>query len=201
MILKLNIVTTVSALVFFFLPWTDIQCSSKSVATQTGIQTIYGGGSPSAEMRDMSKNQNGVKNGNKKDDSMGVSVLVGIALVAVIGAVVAAFMMFRGDQSLPANAVGVLCATAFVAIAIQCMVGFPVQRKLSESMAEATKTKPATGDPFEGVGAGMATAMMMNVQVKYLPMLYLELLALGIPTLVLANGILDRLKKSGGEAE
>ncbi len=51
MIQKLNIGTTLAVLVLFFLPWIDIQCSQKSFATQTGIQTIYGGGSPSEEMK------------------------------------------------------------------------------------------------------------------------------------------------------
>lgn len=37
--------------------------------------------------------------------------------------------------------------------------------------------------------------MMMNFQVRHLPALYIELIMLGLPTLVLANGLIDKLKK------
>ena len=43
----------------------------------------------------------------------------------------------------------------------------------------------------------MATAMMMNIRVKTAPAFYLELLALGIPTLLLANSLIDKYKKNG----
>lgn len=45
-------------------------------------------------------------------------------------------------------------------------------------------------------GNGMATAMMMNIQVRYLPSLYITLIVLGFPTLVLVNGLLDKLRKT-----
>ena len=38
--------------------------------------------------------------------------------------------------------------------------------------------------------------MMMQIQVRHLPSLYFMLVALGIPTLILANGWIDRMKRS-----
>jgi hypothetical protein len=75
------------------------------------------------------------------------------------------------------------------------MIGFPVNKNLGKSMAETSRTK-TSGDPMDDLGNGMATAMMMNIQVRHLPALYIELIMLGLPTLVLANGLIDRMKKS-----
>ncbi len=189
MIAKLNLATTLAALLLFFLPWIDIQCSNQRLATQTGIQTIYGGGSPANEAE--------VKAVVKDEESLGASVWVGIALLAVMGAVVAAFMALSGAQGRAANAVGVCCAIALAALAIQAMAGFPVQTKVERGMTPTRRVEPVNpANPFQGMGAGMAAAMMMNVKIKYLPPFYLELLALGIPTLVWINRLLDRLRKA-----
>jgi hypothetical protein len=196
MIQKLNIGTTLAALVLFFLPWIDIQCSQKSFATQTGIQTIYGGGTPSEEMKAFAEENSQKKSGDgKKDESMGYSPLVALALLAVMGATVASFKALRSSSEPQTNLVGILCAAALVLIAAQMMIGFPVNKNLGKSMAETSRTK-TSGDPMDDLGNGMATAMMMNIQVRHLPALYIELIMLGLPTLVLANGLIDRMKKS-----
>jgi hypothetical protein len=196
MIQKLNIGTTLAALVLFFLPWIDLRCSDKSLATQTGIQTIYGGGTPSADMAALENGQGAKSAGEKKDESMGYSPLVAIALLAVIGAVVAAFVSLRSADDLAhGNLVGILCAVALGLLALQMMIGFPAKKKLEESMAQGTKQQAPSNDPMAKVGEGMAAAMMMNFQVRQLPALYIELIMLGLPTLVLANGLIDKLKK------
>lgn len=192
MIPKLNIVSTFAALVLFFLPWIDIQCSNRTMATQSGVQTIYGGSTISKELDGFPENGKMKNTSSNKDESMGVSILVGVAFTAVIAAFCAALLVFRGMQGVSSHTVGILCAAALVAISLQLMIGFPVRGKLSESMAEPAKSQFAT-DPFAGAGASMAAAM---IQVRHLPSLYLELLALGIPTLIAANGMLDKFKKT-----
>ena len=196
MIQKINIGTTLAALVLFFLPWIDIQCSQKSFATQTGIQAIYGGGSPSEDMKAFVEEQNQKNSAaSKKEDAMGYSPLVALALLAVIGAVAASFVDLRSSGEPRTNLVGILCAAALVLISAQMMIGFPVGKSLGKSMAESSK-KENPSDPMNGFGAGMASAMMMNIQIRHLPALYIELVMLGLPTLVLANGLIDRMKKS-----
>ncbi len=187
---KLNLFTALAALVLFFLPWIDIQCSGTSMATQSGVQVIYGGGSPSQEMKDLDE-----KGGESEGESMGFAPLVGLALIAVIGAVVAAFAAIRSAAPVRGNLPGVLCAVALGLIAVQMTFGFPVKRKLGEEFSKEQKTEQRADDPFSGLGEGMAQAMMMQIQVRHLPSLYLILVALGLPTLILANGLIDRMKK------
>ena len=129
MIQKINIGTTLAALVLFFLPWIDIQCSQKSFATQTGIQAIYGGGSPSEDMKAFVEEQNQKNSAaSKKEDSMGYSPLVALALLAVIGAVAASFVDLRSSGEPRTNLVGILCAAALVLISAQMMMGFPMKK-------------------------------------------------------------------------
>jgi hypothetical protein len=195
MIQKLNLGTTLAALILFFLPWIDLRCSDKSLATQTGIQTIYGGASPSADMEAFVKKQNAGKVDGKDDESMGYAPLVALALLAVIGAVVASVLSLMSDNEAHKNRVGMLCALALILIAAQMMIGFPAKKKLGESLANTSKEKSHSGDPMAGIEESMAAAMMMNFQIRQLPALYIELIMLGLPTLILANGLIDKMKK------
>ncbi|HSP41740.1 MAG TPA: hypothetical protein VLO11_02615 [Luteolibacter sp.] len=188
---KINLVTALAALVLFFLPWIDIQCSGTSMATQSGVQVIYGGGSPSQEMKDLDE-----KGGESEGESMGFAPLVGLALLAVIGAVAAAFAAIRSAAPVRGNLPGVLCAVALGLIALQMSVGFPVKKKLAEELSAQSQSEQRADDPFAGLGEGMAQAMMMQIQVRHLPSLYFMLVALGLPTLILANGLIDRMKRS-----
>ena len=62
------------------------------------------------------------------------------------------------------------------------------------SSGERVRTTLA-GEPMDGIGAEKAMAMMMQIQIRHLPALYLELIMLGLPTLVGANGLIDKAKK------
>ena len=122
---KINLVTALAALVLFFLPWIDIQCSGTSMATQSGVQIIYGGGSPSQEMKDLDGKDGSGKEDQSKQESMGFAPLVGLALLAVVGAVVAAFAAIRSPAP-RGNLPGILCAVALGLIALQMSIGFPM---------------------------------------------------------------------------
>jgi hypothetical protein len=127
---------------------------------------------------------------------MGYAPLVFIALFAVIGAVAAAFISLRSGNEAHKTMVGIFCAAALALLSAQMMIGFPAKKKLGESMAGTSKAQSHANDPMAGMGEGMAAAMMMNVQVRHLPALYIELMILGLPTLILANGLIDKLKKT-----
>lgn len=141
------------------------------MATQSGFQLIYGGGSASEEMEAMEGDSSSSKS-SSSDDSMGYAPLVALALISVIGAVAFSLIaVFRGgDQAELLSAL--LPAVALLLLVIQLLIGFPVKKQLIE-----------------------ATSMMMNIRVKTTPAFYLELLALGIPTLLLANSLIDKYKK------
>ncbi len=188
---KLNIVSSLAALALFFLPWIDIQCSNRSMATQSGFQIITGEGTVSKELDRTSRIGGRTRGSSSKDDSMGVSFLLGIALLAVAGALVVSILIFKGTSGIHPDAAGILCATALVIIVIQMAVGFPVMQKMSED-APRDSGRQSANDPLGAAGAEMAASMF---QVRTLPGFYLELLALGIPTLILGNSLLDKIKK------
>ena len=184
MLKKLKFGSSLAALILFALPWLDIQCSEKSLGTQSGVQIIYGGGSPAEGME---SSESDSKN------SMEKAPLVGLAFLAVIGAVlfsgIALFFGGKGAEILSSA----LPAAALILLLVQMKIGFPVQNEIEKSMAES---RQAGGDDSSAFGSAMGAAVMMNFRVKTLPVFYFELLALGIPTLLFANGLIDRLKKA-----
>lgn len=192
---KINLVTALAALILFFLPWIDIQCSGRSMATQTGIQTISGGASPVQDAEAFERERKIKRSGGAEDDSMGAAPLVGLALLAVIGAVVLAFMRLCSARETGNHLVGMLCAVALALLALQMMIGFPVKKNLGERMAAQDRTERRANEPISELGDGMAQAMMMQIQIRHLPALYIELIMLGLPTLILANGLIDRMKR------
>ena len=200
MIAKLNIVSTLAALALFLFPWLDIQCSAKSFATQSGIQTVYGGASPAKDLRNFSDSLPSSSDGKsrieidkqRKKEAIDPSILAGIALLAVIGAVILSFRNFISGRN--SNAVGILCVVALIALVIQMMAEFPIRSGLAEAMARDSGSA-RSNDSFADAGNEFARMLLLQIQVRYLPAFYLELLALGIPTLVLANSLLDKLKK------
>lgn len=196
---KIRLGSSLAALFLFALPWLDIQCSEKSMATQTGFQVIYGGGSASEEMNALG-DESKTKSDTKSPDSMGYSPLIGLALISVIASVWFSYLaLFRGSN--PAERYSaILPAIALGLILLQLMMGFPAKKKIIEAMSEGSSKSHSSktmDDPFSGLGESMASAMMMNIRIKTTPALYLELLALGIPSLLLANSLIDKHKKQG----
>jgi len=196
---KIRFSSSLAALFLFALPWLDIQCSEKSMATQSGFQVIYGGASVSEEMKGLGDDTK-TKSASKSSDSMGFSPLIGLAFILVVAAVMfSCLALFRGSEAADKYS-SFLPAVALGLIWLQLMIGFPAKKKIIESMSEeASKSQQSQSqdDPFSGLGESMATAMMMNIRVKTAPAFYLELLALGIPTLLLANSLIDKYKKNG----
>jgi hypothetical protein len=58
-------------------------------------------------------------------------------------------------------------------------------------------TERRADEPFSEPGEGMMQAMMMQIQIRHLPALYIEAIMLGLPVLILANGLIDRIR--GGD--
>ena len=192
---KINLVTSLAALILFFLPWIDIQCSGKSMATQTGMQIIHGGVSPAQDADAFEKERSGRRGGGSDDDSIGSAPLVALAFLAVAGAVVVAFFTLCSNQDPSRNLTGILCAVALGLLALQMMIGFPVKKNLGEELKAQSKTERRMEEPFKEFGDSMAQAMLMQIQIRNLPALYIELVLLGLPTLILANGLIDRMKR------
>lgn len=171
---KIKLGSALAALIIFAFPWIDIQCSEKSMATQSGFQMIYGGGSASEEMRALG----GDASSNKPADSnnsTGFDPLVALALIAVIAAVAFSFIdVFRGGERADMLS-SVLPAAALLLLVIQLMIGFPAKKQMIEAMSEGTSETQVDEDEFgAAMGKSMATAMMMNIRVKITPAFYLD---------------------------
>ena len=156
--------------------------------TQSGVQVVYGGGTVSEAMKES-------KSEEKNEDSVGTAPLVGGALIAVVGAVVFSLLALFVGGKLAGSMSSLLPAVALVLLSLQLMMGFPVEKKLSESMAESSDKTQNSEDGFSAFGASMASAMIMNIRVQKTQVFYFELIALGIPTLLLLNGLIDKHKK------
>lgn len=181
---KINFLTALAALILFFLPWIDIRCSGQSAATQTGIQTITGGSTP----REQNKVRSGVQvNLTPEQESLGTAPLVGVAFVYVVVAAIVFLIAIRTGTSRPAFIGGTLCALALLLLVLQTSMGFPGAKKLQQSLAHFTQN--------QGSDLALASVAAQNLELVPLPGLYIEMAALGIPTLILLNGLLDRLRK------
>lgn len=188
MIPKLNLVSALAALVFFFLPWVRIECRGERMATQTGVQMILG--SATATER---TDKDAVKV-SREGDSLGHSYWAGFALVAVIGALLmalAALIVGRRDLD---HGCGILCVVALACLLLQLSVGFPAERAIREELAKPPAQAAAAGDPLGGLGQALAGEVARAVRVAPAPGFYWELGALALPALILGNAFLDRIK-------
>ncbi|MDX1681106.1 MAG: DUF4339 domain-containing protein [Akkermansiaceae bacterium] len=192
---KIRVASLLGALGIFFMPWLDIQCSGTSLATQTGIQVITGASSPSEQMENMAAGEMATQEGPDADDSLGRSILVGLALALLAVAIVLSLMSLSGGGGTTDKLAALLPIGALALLLIQLMVGFPAKQELLESIkegsgeAETSMADPAA-DPMggameEAMGGAMEEAIMANFKVEVQPAFYFELVALGIPALLL----------------
>ncbi len=184
MIAKIIFVSLLGALVVLFLPWIELRCSSEPMLTQTGIQIVYGGGTPVGAFAEMADERADSPADAKRPDSAGASVLVGAAAFATVLALVFAFVALRHDRPTPLLRSGALATVALAAILAQLAIGFPVQDQINNH-----------GDPDANPFAKLASAAM-KVEVVPRPALYIELAALGLPVLIFGNAVLDRLRRT-----
>ncbi|MGC4017681.1 MAG: hypothetical protein QM755_24660 [Luteolibacter sp.] len=141
---KINFLTALAALVLFFLPWIDIRCSNQSIATQTGIQTIYGGSTPSEQLKPRSSQVRAELKEDKSKDSLGTAPLVGVAAAYVVGAVILSFLALRSGSKRSELIAGILCAMALALIGLQMAVGFPARRNSLNPSPAQPPSRPAS---------------------------------------------------------
>jgi hypothetical protein len=157
---------------------------------------IYGGASLSPEMK--ASGDNSILGGNSKpSDSFGFSPLIGISLMLMISAVVCSYFALFHDSGPADRYASFLPTAALVCVVFQLLAGFPAKNKIAESMSlgeSKSKNMQSVNDPFSGLGATMGASMAMNIRVKTLPSFYFLVLALSLPTLILANSFIDKHK-------
>lgn len=186
MIPKLNLVSALAALVFFFLPWVSIECRGERMATQTGLQMVIGSGTPENRTR-----QGVLEVDEEEMQSLGHSYLAAVALIAIIGALLMALAsLIVGRRDLD-HGCGVLCAAALVCLVLQFSFGFPAQKAIRDDLL-----KPRSGGLTIDIPLGEAAQkeVLDSIRVIPLPWFRWELAALALPTLILGNAFLDRIK-------
>ena len=189
MIPKLNLVSALAALVFFFLPWVSIECRGERMARQTGVQMIIG----SATATDRGKHEQNEFSDER--ESLGHSYLGAAALVAILGALLMAFAsLLVGRRDLDRGC-GTLCAVALLCLLIQVSVGFPAGKAIREDILKPPSSKGARVNIDLGeMGQTLQKEVLASIRVSPMPWFYWELAALALPTLVLGNALLDRIK-------
>lgn len=179
MLPKLNLVSALAALVFFFLPWVDIECSGEKSATQTGFQTITGTATPTKPSQAKGVKMDGA------GDSLGTSYLAAFALVAVVSAAVMGFASMISDRTDLARATAFLCGCAFVCLAVQLVIGFPAETTLREKLSGQQEVAGKPKGPLDEIGREFAQKLSAEIKVRPSMWFYLELGALGIPALLM----------------
>ncbi|MCW1922927.1 hypothetical protein OKA05_10220 [Luteolibacter arcticus] len=190
MIPKLNFVSALAAVLFFFLPWTSIECRGQQMATQTGVQLLTGG---ATAVERIEASQIDIK--SRKDSWLGRSYLAMVALLCAVSAVVTGFAALATGHKHISGGPGMLCACALLCLIAQATLEFPAKRELTKEMGG--KNRPATSSGRDGLESALSQEVASRIQVRLLPGFYAELAALGIPTLILLNGLLDRLRAAG----
>lgn len=186
MLPTLNLISVLAAVVFFFLPWTSIECRGERMATQTGLQVISG----SAKM-EPSQEPVRLQLGNTEDSSLGNSYLAGAALFCTgAGLILALAAVFNGKREL-SGAPGVLCAIALGCLITQASLGFPAKATLVKRFTAAPDAKKS---PLDGLGKEISREVVDRIQVHPLSWFHLELAALGIPALLSLNRLLNRMR-------
>ena len=190
MIPKLNFISALAAALFFFLPWTSIECNGRPMAKQTGVQVMTGGAT-AVEQTDSLRLE--VK--SRKNPSLGRSYLAIVALLCAVSAVVTGFAAILTGHRHFSGGPGMLCASALACLIAQAALDFPAKRELTKELAGKNRGSAPSG--VEGFEQVLSEEVAARIQVRPLPGFYAELAALGIPTLILLNGLLDRLRAAG----
>ena len=169
----IKLTSAIAALVLFFMPWIDIQCSGKSLATQTGIQTITGMATPSSEIEGIMKND--------RRESLGSSALVATALLATgLGIACLLMALFNGKSKLDALG-SILCVLALMCLLTQLFQGFPIKQQLLAKISMDQATTPM------GMSNSLGFMMAANIQTVILPGFIATCVLLGIPVLLMVS--------------
>lgn len=165
MIAKFNVVSFAAALFCFFLPWLDFQCSQKVVLSQSGFQSIYGGGTIEPEFASQQKQPE-----NDSSNEIDPAIFIAGAFFCVVsGLLLSLISLFRGGR--PGIAIPALAAMALILVGLQMKVRFPLELYFAKSMNPGKEGTPNLG----------TLLMQSNTKIAYRPWIYFELGALVLP--------------------
>lgn len=199
---KINFVALSLAVLVFMLPWSDIQCNGRDVATQSGLQSVWGGVSLSDEFEQLGAADSPGGDESGKDD-IGIGLITFVVLLCVLaGAIIAGLVVFMNKP--PVIDPAILACVALLLLVVQVVIGFPVDRAVkgaNQDMGSGPRdgavgalgnespsifgAQPKSGgpNPDEALARGLSAAM--GIKTQRTGWFYLELLLLAIPTALL----------------
>ena len=197
---KINLAALAGALVIFFFPWLDMQCNGNSMVTQTGIQSVYGGGVLSEEMENLAKM--GANKGKDKDteektkdptdalakgDRPSPAWLAAGALLLILLSLILAARGVLSPKADDLSNIALLATMALGFVALQLLLGFPIEASARAAMAKAQEGQAGSDNPFAGLGAAI-----VRINVIRQPWIWVELAFLAVPGLLWINNAINR---------
>jgi hypothetical protein len=180
----IRISAIIAAMVCFFLPWLEFQCSGQRLISQTGLQTVLNKGTVDQEFVRQMQAMAGARGQQlpteMKDDKMmdeaGPAWLTGIAMFM---AVLALFAAFGSDGRATS---GLFAALAAGILVFNAITGFPMEDAIKKQMEGASGRG---GGREEQMGRSMAGKMF---KVVYTPWFYVTTGALAAAALLGLSG-------------
>ncbi len=140
------------------------------MVSQSGVQSIYGGGSIDPQFTNRDE-----KSGEKSKEGPGMAIFIGLAFVLVAVGLIISVLIFRGSAIDP-KVLPTLSTVALLAIALQMMIGFPLEKSIQEQMNDSS-----VGDSIASVNEMGAMFAQLNIGVVYRPWIYFEMAFLAFP--------------------
>jgi hypothetical protein len=194
----------------FFFPWVNISCSGRTLATQTGLQTFTGGLTVDARFEKAARNDKGLQNDNLLKEQPPWSVLSAVFIVFVffgglVGFVCIACVFLQMSTIAKAThlfSLG-LGGAAFLALAAQMTIGFPVDRHINQQIEKKRAEQDRPNAP--GAHPNDAGATWVDLETRYTFWLWLSciLTFISAPAFVLEFAILivHAIKRHAGQRD
>ena len=191
---KINLAALAGALVIFFLPWLDMQCNGNSMITQTGIQSVYGDGTLSEEMATLANMEGDIDSENNdsaqafsEDYRPAPAWLAAGALLLILLALVLAVRDVVSAEANDLSPIALLGSMALGFVALQLLLGFPLENTARQAMAKAQSDQEGSDNPFAAVGAAV-----LRMQVIRQPWIWAEFAFLAVPGVLWINDAINR---------
>lgn len=200
------------ACLFFFLPWTEVQCNSKTWVTQSGFQACYGGVTETIvipeDMRRQAKDAKAkdAKGAASNDDALPTAPLLVVYFLLLLVALMANLVLAVTERqngtaihrciaamnvewltigAIRRVLVGSAGLLAFFLLLIQLVVGFPFDRQLAKAQQKVLTQRSFNDRDSDDLARAGALTALSTFQVRQTAWFWIALLmTLTVPLLI-----------------